>query len=84
MKTWQKWVVGISIILGCVGSYLAATFDGDASTNVSITETVDGIRRGIDTITADSNDTTTSTSDTAQGAGQQETTSNAIAEKASK
>lgn len=61
MKTWQKWLVGISIILASVGTYLAATFDNDASTTASMAQTVDGIKKGVAVIATDTTGGTVAT-----------------------
>ena len=52
MKTWQKWAVGIGMILAALGGWAAATFDGDPTTNQSIGATVDGVKAGVNVITS--------------------------------
>ena len=50
MNAWQKWVVGISIILASVCGYVAATLDGDPSTNGSIADVASDVKRGVDVL----------------------------------
>lgn len=50
MATWKKWAVGIGLILSAISAWVVATFDSDANTNVTISETVDGVKDGINVI----------------------------------